>query len=96
MDTIGEIRINSLVILFNGLLGRLVKTYIHQFCADIGCRLEDLSNMMVSEDGWWERERERERECVCVCVKGIQDYNTFIFLSSSLIGCHFHMALCHI
>ena len=35
--------------------GRPSRTYIHQLCADTGCRLEDLSEAMDDRDGWWER-----------------------------------------
>ena len=42
--------------------GRPVGIYIHQFCAETGCHLEDLPGAMYDRDGWQERERERERE----------------------------------
>ena len=41
-----------------GSIDRPARTYLHQLCADTGCRLEDLDD----RDGWGERERERERE----------------------------------
>ena len=31
------------------------KTYIHQFCVDIGCHLEDILRTMSHRDGWQER-----------------------------------------
>ena len=35
-------------------LGKIkpAKTYIYQFCVDIGCRLKDLTNAMANRDGW--------------------------------------------
>ena len=28
--------------------------FIHQYCADTGCRLEDFSRAIVDREGWWE------------------------------------------
>ena len=33
-------------------VGWQVKTYLHQLCADIGCRLEDLPRAMNDKDRW--------------------------------------------
>ena len=39
-------------------VGRAVRTYIQQLCADIGYSLEDLPEEMGDKDGWRERVRE--------------------------------------
>ena len=36
-------------------VGWLVRTWIHQFCAEICCSLEDLSGEMDDREGWRER-----------------------------------------
>ena len=38
--------------------GQPAKTYIHQLCANTGCCLEDLPDMMDDRDWWWKRVRE--------------------------------------
>ena len=52
------------------------KNYIHQFCVDTGCRLEDLRIVIVDGDGWWQskgsvlstrldnNERQGSRNCI--------------------------------
>ena len=35
--------------------GRPAKTYIQQLCADTGCSLEDLPEVMDNRKVWWER-----------------------------------------
>ena len=37
--------------------GQHTKTYIHQFCADAGCQLENLPRVINNRDGWRERVR---------------------------------------
>ena len=39
-------------------VGRPVRTYIQQLCADTGCSLEDPPGAMDNRDKWWERVRE--------------------------------------
>ena len=39
-------------------VGRLTRTYIQQLCADTGCSLEDLLEVMDDREGWWERVRD--------------------------------------
>ena len=39
-------------------VGRHARTYIQQLCANAGCRLEDLLEMMDDREGWRERIRE--------------------------------------
>ena len=34
------------------------RTYLHQFCAETECSLEDLQGTIDDRDGWRERERE--------------------------------------
>ena len=39
-------------------VGWSARTYLHQLCADTGCSLEDLPEVMDDKDEWRERERE--------------------------------------
>ena len=50
-----------LTIAHGHVVGRPVKTHIHQLCADTGCSLEDRLRRRVDKDRERERERERER-----------------------------------
>ena len=63
--TAGEVRTNSWATFSYGHLsygrvsvGRPTRTYLQQLCADAGCRLEDLLEVMDDRDEWWERFRE--------------------------------------
>ena len=39
-------------------VGRPARIYMHQFCVDTECCLEDLPRVMDEWDGWWEKVRE--------------------------------------
>ena len=62
LDTVGKTGTNSFiskVFLWAPMYGHtsvgwLAKTYIHQFCADTGCHLEDLKTAVDKRDGWWD------------------------------------------
>ena len=60
-DTAGEVKTNSFdIFLWTPSYGRAkvgwpAKTYIQQFCADTGYRLEDLPGVIDNRDRWQER-----------------------------------------
>ena len=45
--------------------GRPAKTYKQQLCADRGCSLEDVPEVMDDREGWWERVRDISADELC-------------------------------
>ena len=56
VDAASEVRIHLVTLhMDTAVLGRPAKTYIHLFCLDTECRLENLPRTMIDRNWWWEK-----------------------------------------